>query len=247
MRDLGLGLVSDGRVTWTSTPRRTISARRPVSRWNATLRSGCASRMRKRSASRNSRSSKFCGQRAVGRLDEQVGAALVEGGEAQVLVGRALGPEQVDLGAGHHAHAELGRYALVQLRDGRGEVAGPHSRVIGPQMRRGGEGRGALARGRPDQRQALLDGVGAVVDSGQHMGVEVDHGCHCPQNGVPAHGKPMTRLLYWLAVVIVSLALLVALVLLLESRDSSSVSRANTTIRSAALYSGWQAVSTSRG
>ena len=42
----------------------------------------------------------------------------------------------------------------------------------------------------------------------------------------------MTRLLYWLAVVIVSLALLVAVVLLLESPTSSSVSRAKTTIRS---------------
>jgi hypothetical protein len=46
------------------------------------------------------------------------------------------------------------------------------------------------------------------------------------------------RILYWIAVLVVSLALLVALVLLLESRDAGSVgalSLANTTIRLDAL------------
>jgi hypothetical protein len=71
---------------------------------------------------------------------------------------------------------------------------------------------------------------------------------------------------YWLAVLVIVLVL--GLVLLLESRDQSEIegeggaraapnrtdaytgfarcSRPNTTIRCAALYSGWQAVSTSR-
>ncbi len=80
-------------------------------------------------------------------------------------------------------------------------------------------------------------------------------------------------LMYWFAVLIISLALVIGLVLLIESRDESQVegrggassaparigarsaqvgsgsarsSRPNTTIRWAALYSGWQAVSTSR-
>ncbi len=74
-------------------------------------------------------------------------------------------------------------------------------------------------------------------------------------------------LIYWLAVFALSLALVVGLVLLLESLDQSGIesqgrgqtgfplthsatgsarsSRPNTTIRCAALYSGWQAVSTS--
>lgn len=45
--------------------------------------------------------------------------------------------------------------------------------------------------------------------------------------------RVLPRVLYWLAVVVVALALLVAVVLLLASRDASSigvVSRANTTI-----------------
>jgi hypothetical protein len=44
----------------------------------------------------------------------------------------------------------------------------------------------------------------------------------------------LRRVLYWLAVLVVALALLVAVVLLLAARDSSSIgaaSRANTTIR----------------
>lgn len=68
----------------------------------------------------------------------------------------------------------------------------------------------------------------------------------------------MRTVLYWLAVLVVSLALVIGLILLLESRDGGSIesgwtparkaqtARANTTIRWAALYSGWQAVSTSR-
>jgi uncharacterized membrane protein len=36
--------------------------------------------------------------------------------------------------------------------------------------------------------------------------------------------RVMLKILYWLAVLIVSLALLIALVLLLESRDSSNLS-----------------------
>ncbi len=93
------------------------------------------------------------------------------------------------------------------------------------------------------------------------------------------------KALYWLAVLVISLALLVLLVLFFESRDSSDLddsshsdssssvaalvlehgqgrrrcgqprstlefprltNRANTMIRWAALYSGWQALSTSR-
>ena len=70
------------------------------------------------------------------------------------------------------------------------------------------------------------------------------------------------KFVYWLAVVAISLALVVALILFFESRDDSSLegaavpapvaahgrltSLAKTTIRCAALYSGWQAVSTSR-
>ncbi len=68
----------------------------------------------------------------------------------------------------------------------------------------------------------------------------------------------MRSVLYWLAVLVMSLALVIGLILLLESRDGGSIesggsrapeaqtARANTTIRWAALYSGWQAVSTSR-
>ncbi len=79
--------------------------------------------------------------------------------------------------------------------------------------------------------------------------------------------RVLGSVVYWLAVLVISLALVVGLVLLLESRDQSEVgegraraattrtdayagsarsSRPNTTIRCAALYSGWQAVSTSR-
>ena len=74
------------------------------------------------------------------------------------------------------------------------------------------------------------------------------------------------KVIYWVAVVAISLALVVGLILFFESRDQSSVdsnaavprqprltragsrliSRANTMIRWAALYSGWQALRTSR-
>ena len=69
------------------------------------------------------------------------------------------------------------------------------------------------------------------------------------------------KFVYWLAVIAISLALVVALILFFESRDDSSLegaaapsglaqgrltSLAKTTIRCAALYSGWQAVSTRR-
>ncbi len=61
------------------------------------------------------------------------------------------------------------------------------------------------------------------------------------------------RVLYWLAVLAVSLVLVIGLILLLESRDRSGVgpgsaatSLANATIRFEALYFGWHAVSTSR-
>ena len=47
--------------------------------------------------------------------------------------------------------------------------------------------------------------------------------------------RTVRKVVYWLVVLLVSLALLVGLVLLLESRDSSSVSFANTTMRFAAL------------
>ena len=40
------------------------------------------------------------GERPVRRLDEQVGAAVAVGREAQLLVRRALSPQQVDLAAG---------------------------------------------------------------------------------------------------------------------------------------------------
>ena len=77
---------------------------------------------------------------------------------------------------------------------------------------------------------------------------------------LPYHGSVLGRILYWLAVLVISLALLVALVMFLESRDDSSLDagsrvtkpqvagyprlsrdgprpakRANTTIRLAAL------------
>jgi hypothetical protein len=71
-----------------------------------------------------------------------------------------------------------------------------------------------------------------------------------------------TTVAYWAAVLAVSLALVVALLMFFEARDASELqegaeapaetrsvarsSRANTTIRWAALYSGWQAVSTRR-
>ena len=82
--------------------------------------------------------------------------------------------------------------------------------------------------------------------------------------------RVLGSVVYWLIVLVISLALVVALVLVLESRDESEIvgatpagsasasvanseaetaqrsRRANTTIRFAALYSGWQAVSTSR-
>lgn len=71
--------------------------------------------------------------------------------------------------------------------------------------------------------------------------------------------RVLLRLLYWAAVLVVSLALLVGLVLFFESRDDSTLqegasgqvasarsSRAKTTIRLAALYSGWQALRMSR-
>lgn len=80
--------------------------------------------------------------------------------------------------------------------------------------------------------------------------------------------RVLGSVVYWLAVLVISLVLVIGLLLLLESRDQSEVegeggaraaptgtdaytgsvrcSRPNTTIRCAALYSGWQAVSTSR-
>jgi hypothetical protein len=45
----------------------------------------------------------------------------------------------------------------------------------------------------------------------------------------------LLRILYWLAVLAVSLALLVALVLFLESRDSSSLDSASRGVTSASL------------
>ena len=68
------------------------------------------------------------------------------------------------------------------------------------------------------------------------------------------------RIVYWLAVFVVSVVLVVLLLLFLESRDQSSVdtaaapatgsrtfeSRAKTTIRFAALYRGWHAVRITR-
>ncbi len=80
--------------------------------------------------------------------------------------------------------------------------------------------------------------------------------------------RVLGSVVYSLAVLVISLVLVVGLVLLLESRDQSEVEgeggaraapyrtdayagsvrsrRPNTTIRCAALYRGWQAVSTSR-
>jgi uncharacterized membrane protein len=54
--------------------------------------------------------------------------------------------------------------------------------------------------------------------------VKVDH-----------HAAYVRKVVYWLVVFLLSLALIVGLVLLLESRDSSSVSFANTTMRLLAL------------
>ncbi len=120
------------------------------------------------------------GQRAVGGLHEQVAAALVERGEAQVLLGGGLGPEQVDLGRGDHAHAELGRHALVHAGAGVGQIADVHAGVVLAQMRgRGQRGRALVGR-RANDRHALLDVVRAVVYAGQHMGMKVDHQTHCP-------------------------------------------------------------------
>lgn len=75
------------------------------------------------------------------------------------------------------------------------------------------------------------------------------------------------RIIYWLVVLAISVALLILLVHFFEARDDSDVgtravgastagystfggcrptSRANVTMRCAAEYSGWQALSTSR-
>lgn len=94
------------------------------------------------------------------------------------------------------------------------------------------------------------------------------------RDGVPRRRQIAVHVLYWGAVLVVSLVLVYGLLLFLESRDGSTIepdgpagasvpamrshsaqapstgstpaSLANTTMRFAALYSGWHAVSTSR-
>ena len=120
------------------------------------------------------------GQRAVGRLHQQVAAALVERGEAQILLGGGLGPSRSTSAAGITRTPRLGRHELVHAGAGVGQIADVHAGIVLAQMRgRRERGRALIGRGAND-RHALLDVVRPVVYAGQHMGMKVDHQTHCP-------------------------------------------------------------------
>jgi len=111
-----------------------------------------------------------------GRLDQQPRP----GAEVQALELRGLDVDQADhrdLRSGAHLECDpLDGQARVQLlheRQDRDGVVG----VLPADVWGGHEHARARVRGATSERERALDRLGAVVDAGEHMAVQVDH-CH---------------------------------------------------------------------
>ena len=117
------------------------------------------------------------GQVAIRRLEQQVGAVAAKRRELELRVGQRGGRVEVDLGTGEHLHRQP-PFAQVggQLARPFGQLARPHAGVVGTQMRGRDERADAAVRRDLGHGDAPGEVVGPVVDAGQHVRVQVDHG-----------------------------------------------------------------------
>lgn len=116
------------------------------------------------------------GDRGGGRLQQQP-AATAEAQAAELFRDQLPEQGERDLGARLDPYAGVGTKPpgqLCECRGDRGAVV-----VVAPtDVRRGHQALGARCTGRYDQGDRLLVAGGTIVDSGQDVTVEVDHGSY---------------------------------------------------------------------
>jgi hypothetical protein len=111
----------------------------------------------------------------VGRLDQQVGAALAERGELQLSVRRLDPAVEVDLGARQQLELDARLPdRLAQVLAERPQVPRQDARVVAPEVRRADDRLDTAAGQLGGQGDALLDGGRAVVEARQQVAVQVD-------------------------------------------------------------------------
>ena len=115
-------------------------------------------------------------QLAVGRLHQQVMAALAERDRAQVLVARVLRPQEIDLAARDELDLQpLPRRRGRELGGALAELGRDDVRMVGAHVRRRGQRDRPLLRRRRERLERARDVRRPVVDAREDVGVEIDH------------------------------------------------------------------------
>ena len=116
------------------------------------------------------------GERAVGRLDEEVAARPPERRESQLVVAQGLGGVEVDLATRQHADPDAPlAQGVLDLARPAGDLPGPHAGVVGAHVGRGHERAGAAVRRHLGHGHAAAEVPRAIVHAREHVRVEVDH------------------------------------------------------------------------
>jgi hypothetical protein len=116
------------------------------------------------------------GQRAVGRLDQQVAAVAAERGEPQLGVVQLRRAPQVDLGARQDVDRQAAAaQVLGQLARPARDLVQPHVGMVVADVRRGDQRARARVRGDLGDRDGRGQRGRPVVEARQHVRVQVDH------------------------------------------------------------------------
>ena len=114
-------------------------------------------------------------QLAVGRLHQQVMAALAERDRAKLLIARVMRPQEIDLAACDQLDLQpLPRRRGRELGGALAELGWDDVRMIGPDVGRRGQRDRALVRRRGEHVERAREFRRAVVDAREDVGVEVD-------------------------------------------------------------------------